>query len=621
MSAVLDNVNLPSDVKALDRGQLDALCGELRERIIRTVSETGGHLGANLGVVELTVALLRVFDPPRDRIVWDVSHQTYAYKILTGRKDRFDTLRQIDGISGFLRRSESEYDAFGAGHSGTAISAALGMAVARDRGGGDEHVVAVLGDGAASCGISFEALNNVAQTTKRLIVILNDNEMSIAANVGSLSRSLGRLLANPGYNRLKSTVEKSAKRLHMGWLRNGYYRIEEAIKSLFLHSVIFEEFGLRYIGPLDGHNIPALLDALTIAKESDKPIVLHVSTLKGRGYEFAERQPEKWHGTPGFSVATGETCSTPGPPGYSNVFGQALERLAERDERIVAITAAMAAGTGLAGFAARFPDRFFDVGISEEHAAVFAAGLAADGLRPVFAVYSTFAQRLVDYVIHDVCLQNLPVVFCLDRAGVVGDDGPTHHGIFDLALFRTIPGLIMMQPKDEAELADMLYTALQAGHPAMIRYPRGAGRGVAVADEPSLLPVGRAEVLKQGVDVQLWVLGDMLALAEDVSERLAAAGVQAGVVNARFAKPLDEQLLLQQAAEASWVVTFENGVVNGGFGSAVEEVLSAGRCECNVLKVGWPNEFVPHGDLASLRERYGLTASAVTERILSAVNG
>ena len=621
MGKILDVVNKPSDLKELSIEELDQLAGEVRSLIIETVSKTGGHLAANLGVVELTIAMLKVFEPPKDKIVWDVSHQTYAYKILTGRKDRFDTLRQYGGIAGFLRRDESEYDSFGAGHAGTAISAALGMAVARDRHGTDESVVAVLGDGSAGCGVSFEAFNNVHNTTKRLIVILNDNEMSIAANVGAMSHYLGGLLFNPRYNRWKRSVEGVAERMGLGWLRKSYYAIEEAIKGLFLRSVLFEEFGLRYIGPIDGHNIRALLDALTIAKDSPRPIILHVSTQKGRGYRFAERQPDKWHGAASFDIDSGEPISRHESPSYSAVFGTMLERIAADDPRIVAITAAMSDGTGLAPFSRRFPDRFFDVGISEEHAVVFAAGLATQGFIPIFAVYSTFLQRAVDLIIHDVCLQNLPVVFSIDRAGIVGDDGPTHHGVFDIALLRPVPGLIIMQPKDEMELANMLYTATKLAKPVAMRYPRGFARRMPTPESFHEMEIGKAEVMRPRKDIQIWALGDMVAVAETASDILKDRGFDAGVVNARFVRPLDEKLLAEQAAQARVFVTIENGIAAGGFGSGVEEFLVAHSFKGKIMRFGWPDQFVPHGSSDVLMEKYGMTSKALADSITSSMTG
>ncbi len=630
MESVLNSIDSPKDLEKLDLKQLEQLARELRTLIIETVSRTGGHLAANLGVVELAVALTRTFDPARDRLIWDVGHQGYAYKVLTGRRERFSTLRQYEGVSGFLRREESPCDAFGAGHAGTALSAALGMAAARDRQDGDEHVVAIVGDGAIGCGISLEALNNLHGTTQRLIVVLNDNEMSIAENVGALSRHLGGMLANPRYNRWKGSVESVAGKMGLAWLRSAYYKVEEAAKSLFLRSAYFEEMGLRYVGPIDGHNLSALLDALDIAKHARRPILLHVTTRKGKGFAQAEKEPEKWHGASAFHLETGKPITTNDSPPYSQVFGSVLEKMAEQNDRIVAITAAMAAGTGLSGFAKRFPRRFFDVGISEEHAVVFAAGMACHGFTPVFAVYSTFLQRAVDCVIHDVCLQNLPVVFCLDRAGIVGDDGPTHHGVFDIALLRPVPGLTIMQPADESELARMLLTALQSGRPTAIRYPRGPGRGVAVPQEVTPLEIGKARIVRQpesghaagalpGGPVWIWALGDMLSTAESTADLLAAQGVAVGVVNARFVRPLDTALLARQAQDARLILTLENGVAKGGFGSETEEALTEMRFAGIVLRRGWPDAFVPQGKADILLERYGLTPEALARDVVAAL--
>lgn len=620
MNRLLDNLNNPADLKALSLDQLRQVAEELRALIVQTVSRTGGHLAANLGTVELTIALLRSFAPPTDKLIWDVGHQTYAYKILTGRRDRFGTLRQTGGLSGFLSRAESPYDAFGAGHAGTALSAATGMAVARDMRGGTEHVVAIVGDGALGCGSSFEALNNLAFTTRRLIVVLNDNEMSISANVGSVSRYLGELLTTPRYNRWKSSVERFARyRLGLAWLRRAYLRLEEAVKSLFLDSVIFEEFGLRYIGPIDGHDIKTLLSAFETARQADEPILLHVTTQKGKGYLYAEEEPEMWHGTGAFEQETGKPLKASHALKYSEVVGHTLERLAETNDKLVAITAAMASGTGLAGFARRFPNRFFDVGISEEHAVIFAAGLAAEGYLPVLAIYATFAQRVVDYIIHDVCLQNLPVIFGFDRAGLVGDDGPTHHGVFDIALFRTVPNLTILQPRDEAELARMLYSAVRWRRPTIIRYPRGSGPGAVMPAEWEEIPYGKAEVRREGREVQIWALGDMLPLAERVAQRLEARGLAVGVVNPRFIRPLDSELLCAQSAEARVMVTLENGVASGGFGSAVMETLTTAGWRRPILRFGWPDQFVPHGAFDTMSERYGLTESAIAEAILKSM--
>lgn len=617
MAAILDKVNEPSHLKPLTDDELTQLAGELREVIIETVSRTGGHLAANLGVVELTVALLKVFQPPEDKILWDVSHQSYTYKLLTGRKDRFATLRQYEGISGFMLRSESPYDAFGAGHSGTALSAALGMAVARDRKAGKEHVVAVVGDGSLGCGLSLEALNNIAHTTRRLIVVLNDNEMSISANVGSVSRHLGELLANPRYNRWKAAIEGAVGRIagRANWLRRAYFRTEEALKGLFLHSIMFEEFGLRYIGPVNGHDIPRLIAALEIARNSEEPILLHVTTQKGRGYSFAEACPDVWHGTGCFDIESGTQISAAGMPSYSQVFGMTMEKLAARDERIIAITAAMQMGTGLSAFAERFPDRFFDVGISEEHAVVFAAGMATQGLLPVFAVYSTFAQRSIDCIIHDVCLQNLPVILCLDRGGIVGDDGPTHHGVFDIALLRGVPNLVMAQPASGTELAHMLYSATQWACPVVLRYPRGAAPDFTMPESFETVPLGRAKVLREGWEIQIWALGDMVPLALKTADVLGQRGVSVGVVNARFVCPLDRDLLESQSRLARVFVTLENGVVNGGFGSSVAECLMHLGFRGPVVRNGWPNEFLPQGGTMQLMELFGLTHESLADRI------
>lgn len=625
MNPILANIKSPAELKAMDCAALGGLAQEVRDLIIQTVGATGGHLAANLGVVDLTVALLKVFAPPRDRILWDVSHQSYAYKILTDRRDRFGTLRQHQGISGFLRRSESPYDTFGAGHAGTALSAALGMAAARDRDGEDSHVVAVVGDGALGCGLSFEALNAVASTARRLIVILNDNEMSIAANVGSISRYLGDLLANPRYNRWKSSMEGFlARQLRPNWLRRVYYRMEEAVKGLFLRSVLFEEFGLRYIGPIDGHDIGRLVSVLEIARDYDRPILLHVATIKGRGYQPAEAEPEAWHGATPFDVATGRRLQTSDHLTYSSAFGIATEQLAEHDPRIVAITAAMPSGTGLSNFARRFPDRFYDVGIAEEHAMVFAAGLATAGRIPIVPLYSTFSQRVVDYVLHDICLQNLPVIICLDRAGIVGDDGPTHHGLYDIALFRAIPNLIIMQPGDEQELLDMLTAAVNWNRPVMIRYPRGGTGRFRNLDAPRPLEIGKAEVIATGGNLAFWALGDMLPLAVATADRLRETrpDLQPTIVNARFIYPPDITLLREQANVMRMFAVFENGTTSGGFGSALQETLDE-LCKRPppVMRFGWPHRFIPHGTCDLLMNEAGLTPVKLAERISEALPG
>ena len=617
MSRILETIDEPSDLNNLNLDDLKELAEEVRELIIDTVSHTGGHLAANLGVVELTIALLRCFGQPQDRLVWDTSHQCYTHKILTGRRDQISTLRQFGGLAGFLKRDESPYDAFGAGHAGTALSAALGMAAARDRNKGNEQVVAIVGDAAAGCGISLEALNSISETTRQFIVVLNDNEMSISENVGAISRYLGGLLSNPRYNRWKKSVESIATQMKMGWLRSTYYRMEEAIKSLFLSSVLFEEFGLRYVGPIDGHDFEKLLDALEVAKFSDRPILLHVSTQKGKGYPFAEKEPEVWHGTSCFNVESGTTDKNDTRLSYSTVFGKTIMQFAQNDPKVCSITAGMCKGTGLTKFAKEFPKQFFDVGISEEHGAVFAAGLAASGMKPFFAVYSTFSQRVVDPIIHDICLQNLPVVLCLDRAGIVGDDGPTHHGVFDIVLLRSIPNLVIMQPRNEAELANMLYTAYQLDQPVVIRYPRGSGTGEPLPEQWTAIPIGEAEVLTPGGEVQIWALGDMIPFAEKAADILQKEGIRCGIVNPRFIRPLCTDLLYQHAASAQLIVSMENGMVHGGFGSSLREALTQHNKAPQVLSFGWPDTFVAHGSCHELMQLHGMTPEAMAQQIRS----
>ena len=600
--------------------QFPQLAAEVRARILETVSRNGGHLGSNLGVVELTIALLATFRPETDRIVWDVSHQGYPWKLLTGRAAQFPTLRKHGGLSGFLKRHESPCDAFDAGHAGTAISAALGLAAARDRLGGHEHVVAVVGDASFSNGLSLEALNNAASTTSRFIVVLNDNEMSISQNVGALSRYFGRLLSSDRYNRVKKAIENAAKKLHLDPLRGTYYKVEHALKGLFVRNGFVESLGLRYVGPIDGHDFKSLLSALAIARDSDRPILLHIGTVKGKGYAPAEAEPDKWHGVGPFDRETG--TAKPSSPGFSAALGAALAKLADGDKRVAAITAAMRSGTGLDAFAAAHPDRFFDVGICEEHAATFAAGLAAAGMRPFVAVYSTFAQRAVDNVFHDICLQNLPVAFCLDRAGVVGADGPTHHGLYDIPLLRAFPNIVLLQPRDEAMLDKMLRAALELPSPCAIRYPRG--KGVALPDGPAAaeapFEIGKAEIVREppeGHDAAFWIwaLGDMLAPAFDAADRLAAEGVTVGIVDPCSIKPLDTDLLLKQARAGARIVTLEDGCAVGGFGSAVLEALAAAGLP-GALVLGFPDAVVGQGTQAELLADYGLDGPGIAARLM-----
>jgi len=615
MTKLLDKVDKPKDVKTLTVDEMNVLAREIRELVIETVSKTGGHLAPNLGVVELTIALLASFNIPDDKLLWDVGHQTYIYKILTERKDRISTIRQFKGLSGFQKRSESEYDVFGAGHAGTALSAGLGVAVERDLSGRNEEVVAIVGDAALCNGISLEALNSIATTTKKFIIVLNDNEMSISENVGSFSRHLGALIASSKYNKFKSKAEDAAKSMKMGRFRSLYYRVEESIKNFFLGSSFFEELGLRYIGPVDGHDIHALLEAFDTAKRWDRPIVIHVVTEKGRGFKAAELAPASWHGaSAGFDIVTGEYSAEKSGLNYSKAFGDAICELARENEDILAITAAMASGTGLLEFSKEFPKRFFDVGICEEHGAVFAAGLASQGKIPVYAVYSTFSQRLVDCVLHDICLQKLRVILCLDRAGVVGDDGPTHHGVFDIPMFKSIPGLCIMQPANEFELKNMLRLATEISNSSIIRYPRGQIAEVDMENIP--IEYGKAQVVKHGSKIQIWALGDMLELALEIAKELENKGVEAGVVNARFIKPLDSDLIKEQVNNAEKIITIENGVVTGGFGESLEVEIGRFCSGVSVMKYGWPDEFVEHGSVEQLKEIHGLTVEKILQDIL-----
>jgi 1-deoxy-D-xylulose-5-phosphate synthase len=618
---LLSRIAGPADVQALAPDQLPLLAQEIRDQLIEVTAKNGGHVGPNLGVVELTIALHRVFHTPDDQIVFDVAHQGYVHKLLTGRQGEFfRQLRKTGGASGFLYRTESPHDSFGAGHAGTALSAALGMATARDLRGTGEHVVAVCGDAAFTCGVTLEALNNVVSSTKRLIVILNDNEWSIAKNVGAIANYLNRISTSPTYNKLHHDVEAFFKSFPTGVEMNRvYHKWKRETKDFFVESSLFEKFGLRYLGPVDGHNIEALVKNLEFARHCDVPVLIHVLTKKGKGLDAAINSPEKFHGASPFDPETGESLqSAPGTlPNYQDVFGAALTRFAKADPKVLGITGAMPAGTGLSLLAKEVPGQFFDVGIAEEHAVLFAAGLATKGFRPVCAIYSTFLQRAYDMVIHDVALQNLPVTFCLDRAGLSPNDGPTHHGLFDLAYLRCVPNATVMQPKDEDELVDMLHTSLQLPGPGFIRYPRGAGPGAAVKAVPAALAVGQAEPLREGSNIMIWALGPMVQEALLVAGRLAAdEGLSVGVVNARFIKPLDRTLLLSQATVVPLIVTMEDHVLAGGFGSAVLEALQDADCPTPVERIGWPDKFVEHGsNVEILRAAYGLSTDDITRRI------
>jgi 1-deoxy-D-xylulose-5-phosphate synthase len=614
MDKVLDRVNEPGDLKRLSFRELHQLADEIREELIQVVPQTGGHLASNLGAVELTVALHTVFSSPRDKIVWDVGHQAYVHKLLTGRKDRFHTIRQANGLSGFTKREESPHDPFGAGHAGTSISAALGIARARDLQSEDWDVVAVIGDGAMTCGIPFEAMNDAGHSYTRLIVVLNDNGMSIAPNVGALSRYLTRLRVDPRYHEAKGKAWRVLSRSSLGqWIIGLLQRIKKSFRELLLPVNIWDEMGFVYIGPVDGHNLTDLIRTLRAARQVPGPVLVHVYTSKGRGYAPAECDPTKFHGV----APNGECKGT--APSYSRVLGQTVVQMAEADPRIVAITAAMCDGTGLVEFSKRFPERFFDVGIAEEHAVIFAAGLATQGLKPIVAIYSTFLQRAYDAIVHDVALQNLPVIFALDRAGIVGDDGATHNGAFDLSYLRHIPNMVVMAPKDEQELQRMLWTATEIDGPVAIRYPRGTGVGVPLDTERVTLPVGGAEVLRKATNgtLVLLAIGTMVYPALQAAEVLAAEGIEAAVVNARFVKPLDKSLLYGLARNFRRIVTVEENALSGGFGSAVLEfyerkVLTA---EHEFLRIGIPDTFVHHGTQQDVRAKLGLDAAGIVQTI------
>ncbi len=614
MGTLLESIHSPADVKNLTPAQMTALAEEIRERLIQTLSKTGGHLGPNLGVVELTIALHAVFNTPEDRILFDVSHQAYVHKLLTGRNDRFDTIRQPGGLNGFMLRTESEHDCYGAGHAGTALSAALGMAVARDLAGGHEHVIAVAGDAAFTNGISFEAMNNIAEQTRRMIVVLNDNEWSIDRNVGAVARYFHRIVTNEHYQHLHERASRLIERFAGKTAIKVVRRAEEAAKGMLWPSILFEEFGLEYFGPIDGHNLPLLIETFKFLKTLDHPVLLHILTQKGRGFQPALDGQKKFHGLGPYDPETGQTPD--GVPTYAEVFANTLADLANKDPRIVAITAAMPNGTGLDLFRPKHPKRYFDVGIAEEHAVIFAGGMATRGFRPVCAIYSTFLQRAFDPIVHDIALQKLPVLFCMDRAGLSGDDGPTHHGLFDIGYLRSVPEMLLMAPKDEDELADMMKTAFEIPGPSAIRYPRGAVAGVARKPEPQVLPIGKAEVLKDGSDVAILGLGPMTAMAQKLASLLENDGYSAAVINPRFIKPIDREMLARYATRVGAFVTFEDHVLMGGFGSAVVEALDELGSKVPVVRVGWPDRFIEHGKVDQLRARYGLTPEAAYNQVM-----
>ncbi len=612
----LDGIHSPADIKALQEQDLPQLAQEVRERLVSVLSETGGHLGPNLGVVELTIALHRVFETPRDRFVFDVSHQGYVHKMFTGRLDRIATMRQYQGLNGFLLRTESEHDSYGAGHAGTALSAALGMAVGRDLRGGNEHVIAVAGDAALTCGISYEALNNAKAQTKRFIAVLNDNEWSIAKNVGAIASYLNSIATSPTFAHLHDKAGRFVEAIAGKSLAHFAHKVEEGMKGLIVPSVIFEELGLRYYGPIDGHDIPLLIRTFEFLKEQEEPVLLHILTKKGKGYEPAIKQPDKFHGLGKYQPETGETAPAPLPT-YSEILGKTLAKFADTNQKIVAITAAMPTGTGLGYFAKAHPERYFDVGIAEEHASLFACGLATQGLKPFLTIYSTFMQRAYDMIIHDIALQKLNVALCMDRAGLSGDDGPTHHGLFDIGYLRHVPNIVHMQPKNEDEFVDMLWTmANYNSGPIAVRYPRGAGTGAKPKAEPKLLEIGKAEVVQHGRDVALFGLGNMFEMAEEAARKLEAQGFSVALINPRWIKPIDTGTLEFFARSVAVVCTLEDHVLHNGFGCAVMEHLYTQMIHTPVVRIGWPDEFIEHGTIPILRQKHGLTADALVEKVL-----
>jgi 1-deoxy-D-xylulose-5-phosphate synthase len=616
MERILDGINSPADVKRLSFPQLEQLAEEIREELITVLARTGGHLGPNLGVVELTIAMHYVFNTPEDHFLFDVSHQSYVHKLLTGRREQFHTIRTPGGLSGFMLRGENPHDCYGAGHAGTALSAALGMAVARDKMGGKEHVVALAGDAAFTCGITYEALNNIANSTKRMIVVLNDNEWSIDKNVGAIASYLNRIVTNPRFDNLHEQAGKFVERLGGKLALRMARKAEEAAKSIFWPSVIFEELGLKYYGPIDGHHIPTLTKTFEFLKAQDRPVLLHVLTQKGKGFEPAIQKQKKFHGLGPYDPETGETKPL-GQRTYSEIFADTLVKLANANDKVLAITAAMPNGTGLDRFRTHHPDKYFDVGIAEEHAVLFAAGLATKGFKPFCAIYSTFLQRAFDQIVHDVCLQNLPVVFCMDRGSLSGDDGPTHHGLFDISYLRSVPNLVHMTPKDEDEFADMLFTAMQYDGPVAIRYPRGVGPGTPVKDVPRTVTIGKAELLQHGENEQvaIFALGALVPMGLEIARKLEGEGVSSAVINARFAKPLDSEMIEFYARTVDVIVTLEDHVLNGGFGSAVLEELSRLGIATPVVRIGWPDQFIEHGKSEALRAKYGITAEAALEKL------
>jgi 1-deoxy-D-xylulose-5-phosphate synthase len=625
MARLLDSIESPHDLRKLSREQLPQVAQEIRNQIIDVVSQLGGHFGGNLGIVELTLAMHYVFDTPRDQLVLDTGHQSYPHKLITGRRDRFHTIRQHNGISGFCKREESVYDVFNAGHASTSISAALGIAVARDFRNEDFSVVAVIGDGAISGGLALEGLNQAGHLKRRLIIVLNDNELSISTNVGAISGYLNKIIKGQRYHQLKDVVKGVMDRIPLVGhkLQEVAADVEETLKHMVVPGLLFEELGFKYLGPFDGHDLPTLIDTFEKYRKYDGPVLMHVITKKGKGYDPAENKPIWSHGVTPFDIASGEAKKgEPAPPSFTNVFADALIELAKNDEKIVAVTAAMPEGTGLDRFAKLFPDRMFDVGIAEEHAVTFSGGMATQGMKPVATIYSTFLQRAFDQVFHDVAIMDLPVVFALDRAGIAGADGPTHHGIYDMAYLRLFPNMICMAPKDENELRHMVRTAVESGHPASLRYPRGNGFGVAMDPEITALPIGRGEVMREGNDVAIFAIGNEVWPAVEAANLLAGEGIDAAVINARFIKPLDDDLIVRYCRPGSRIVTVEEGSLAGGFGAAlIERVQQLEIGDVAFHRIGIPDEYVSHGSQEILRSQYDLHPEGIAARVRSFVRG
>ncbi len=614
MVQLLDRITGPADLKNLSFQELEQLAAEIRQQIITVVSKNGGHLASNLGAVELTIALHRVFNSPQDKIIWDVGHQAYAHKLLTGRKDRFSTLRQYEGLSGFTSRTESEHDPFGAGHASTSISAALGMAIARDFKGNDNHVIAVIGDGAVTGGMALEALNHAGHMGIRLIVVLNDNGMSISPTVGALARVLSNIRLNYYYSQAKERGKRILSSIPLGnQLRQAGQHLESGVKGLFMPTVLWEELGFTYIGPINGHDQRDVENALAQARNyRQKPILVHVVTTKGKGYQPAEGDAVYFHGL------SAKKTSPKTVPSYSEIFAQTALRIIREDPRVVVITPAMPEGYSLNIVQAEFPERVFDVGICEQHAVTLAAGMATEGYRPIVAIYSTFLQRAYDQIIHDVCLQDLPVIFALDRSGFVGDDGKTHQGTFDISYLGSIPNLVVSAPKDENELQHLIYTAIRLEHPMAVRYPRGIATGIALDAELQLIPIGSSELLREGSDVAIVALGNTVIPAINASKELASKGINATLVNARFAKPLDSQMLLNLANVTKHIITVEENTLNGGFGSRCNQVFQdSGLKEIEVKNLGIPDEFIEHGTQSILRAKYKLDTGGIVETVLA----